>query len=195
MFADIWLKEQSISWLDVGAGFGEVVEAISRLACAGSKIEGIEPMEPKAAKARSLGLNVREMYLSQVNDEYDFVSVINVFSHVPDFRAFLNDVKAALILGGEVFIETGDIGKLTHAGQVPSEWDLPDHLVFASEHNLISYLQSSGFEVVKIEKRRVDGFVTFGKNVVKKMIGRHVSLGLPYASPYRTMLVRAIRIN
>jgi len=190
-FADIWRLKRDISWLDVGAGFGEVVEAVTLLATEGSKVTGIEPMKPKASDAQARGLKVLEVYLGDVNERHDFVSLIDVFSHIPDFRKFLDDLKKVLKVNGDLFIETGDIGKLSHFRQVPSEWDLPDHLVFAGEQNMVDYLTSAGFEIVKIEKRRVDGLETFEKNIAKKILGRQVNLSLPYSSPYRTMLIRA----
>jgi SAM-dependent methyltransferase len=191
IFSDVWHQNKDISWLDVGAGYGEVVEAISMLATKGSNVMGIEPMKPKVTDAQTRGLKVRKAYLSEVNEQYDFVSLIDVFSHIPDFRGFLNDLKKVLKINGTLFIETGDVGKLTHFRQVPSEWDLPDHLVFASEQNMVDYLESTGFDIVKIEKRRVDGFITFVKNIAKKILGRQVNLSLPYTSPYRTMFIRA----
>lgn len=42
MFADVWQRPSPISWLDVGSGYGEVVEAVTCLAPEGSKIEGLE---------------------------------------------------------------------------------------------------------------------------------------------------------
>ena len=190
-FSDIWSQKRAISWLDIGAGYGEVVEAISSLATQGSNIVGIEPMKPKAVDAQSRGLKIREGYLCEINEQYDFVSLIDVFSHIPDFHNFLNEVKKVLKINGDFFIETGDIGNLTSPRQVPSEWDLPDHLVFAGEPNMTNYLRSAGFEIVTIEKKRVDDLITFVKNVVKKALGRKVNLNFPYTSPYRTMLIRA----
>lgn len=195
MFSDIWEQHQRISWLDVGAGYGEVVEAISALAAEDSRVEGIEPMKPKAEHAKARGLCIRQAYLEDIREEsYDFVSVINVFSHIPDFRLFLQNVKRVLKPTGEIFIETGNIGDLTTPRHVPSELDLPDHLVFAGEQHMIGFLTDASFKIRKIEKRRKDNFLTFGKNIIKKAIGRNVNLAIPYTSPYRTMLIRA-KIN
>ena len=191
MFNDVWQNPKEISWLDVGAGYGEVVEAISALAPPGSKIEGIEPMKPKAFHARRRGLEIREAYLSEVLEKFDFLSLINVFSHIPDFRVFLKDVKGVLVVNGELFIETGNIGDLISSHEVPTELDLPDHLVFAGEQNIIDYLCEAGFTIVDIKRRRKDGLINFAKNIIKKIIGRQVTLAIPYTSQYRTLLIRA----
>jgi 2-polyprenyl-3-methyl-5-hydroxy-6-metoxy-1,4-benzoquinol methylase len=191
VFADIWQRASPITWLDVGAGYGEVVEAVTGLAPAGSKIEGVEPMTPKVIDCQRRGLNVREAYLSDIKDKYDVVSAINVFSHIPDFHFFLKDVKRVLLPNGEVVLETGNIGDLDSVEQVPTELDLPDHLVFAGERNMESYLLKAGFHIVSIERQRRDTVGNFLKNIIKKFLGRKVMLRLPYTSPYRSLLVRA----
>jgi 2-polyprenyl-3-methyl-5-hydroxy-6-metoxy-1,4-benzoquinol methylase len=191
MFSDIWERSRPISWLDIGAGYGEFIEAVSALAHPDSDIMGLEPMKPKAADAKSRGLNVRELYLNDIKRQYEFLSLINVFSHIPEFRAFLDDVKNVLTPGGEFFIETGNIADLRGSHEVPGELNLPDHLVFAGEQNIKDYLQAAGFSIVAVKKRRVDGVIRFGKNIVKKGLGRNLTLRLPYTSRYRTMLVRA----
>ncbi len=175
----------------VGAGYGELVEAVTELAPSGSRVEGIEPMTPKASQAKSRGLVVKECYLNEVRSTFDFLSLANVFSHIPDFRLFLKDVKNALNPNGELFLETGNTGDLTRKSQVPSDLDLPDHLVFAGEKHLVGYLSEAGFSIVQMEKIRIDGPINFGKNIVKKALGRKVSLMLPYTSPYRSIRIRA----
>lgn len=192
MFNDVWHNPKGISWLDVGAGYGEVVEALSALAPPGSKIEGIEPMKPKAEHAKKRGLTIHEVYLSDVDEKYDFLSLVNVFSHIPDFRDFLiRDVKRLLKRNGEIFIETGNIGDLNSRQEIQTELNLPDHLVFAGEKHIVGYLLEAGFGVSEIRRSRNDGLIDFGKNIVKKILGRRVVLAIPYTSPSRSILIRA----
>ncbi|MCZ7618476.1 MAG: class I SAM-dependent methyltransferase [Myxococcota bacterium] len=191
MFRDMWASGGPISWLDVGAGYGEFLEAVTSLAPAGSRIRGIEPMKPKADACRQRGLAIEEAYLTDVNEEYDVVSLMNVFSHIPNFYEFLENVKRVLRNGGEFFIETGNIGDLESVRDVPTELDLPDHLVFAGEENMRTFLRSAGFAVIDIRRRRKDTVENALKNCVKKMLGRQVTLALPYSSPYRSLLIRA----
>lgn len=191
MFKDVWERASPISWLDVGAGYGEVVEAVSALAPGGSQVEGIEPMKPKAARARALGIKVSNKYLCDVTKKYDFVSLVNVYSHIPDFHAFLKELKGVLAENGEFYFETGNIGDLVHSNEVPTELDLPDHLVFAGEKHLIGYLTDAGFSIVMIRRLRKDGIINFCKNIIKKLIGRQVTLAIPYTSRYRSIQIRA----
>jgi 2-polyprenyl-3-methyl-5-hydroxy-6-metoxy-1,4-benzoquinol methylase len=191
MFDDVWQTTSQISWLDVGAGYGEVVEALVSLAPPGSKIEGIEPMKPKVLHATARGLCIREADLSEVQDRFDYVSIINVFSHIPDFRSFLKEVKQILAVNGELFLQTGNAGDLNSSHDVPTELDLPDHLVFAGEKHIVGYLSESGFSTIKIKRMRRDGLINFAKNIIKKMIGRQVFLAIPYTSAFRTIMIRA----
>lgn len=194
MFDDLWASKKKVSWLDVGAGYGEVIEAVSLLAPAGSKIVGLEPMKPKAESARARGLTIRQCYLNEVNEKFDVISLINVFSHIPDFRSFLKDVRKVLSDGGEIFIETGNTADLKYLNQVPGELDLPDHLVFAGEKHLEGFLKETGFSIVSLKRRRIDSLSNFAKSIIKKLIGRKVNLALPYTSAYRSLLIRA-RLN
>ncbi|MGI8426014.1 MAG: class I SAM-dependent methyltransferase [Actinomycetota bacterium] len=162
MFLDVWANENTpISWLDIGAGFGEVVEAVSSLAPTGSKVEGLEPMKPKADRARVRGLNINEAYLQQVKEKFNYVSLVNVFSHLPDVRSFLMDITKVLTENGELYLETGNIGSLERSHEVPTELNLPDHLVFAGEKHILGYLEEAGFSVVKLRriKRWLDKFL------------------------------------
>ena len=114
------------------AGYGEIVEAVSQLAPAESVVEGLEPMGPKAADARSRGLRITQDYLRPGHPPVDVISSIDVFSHVPDYRAFLRDVAGALKPGGRVIIETGNLADVSTRGEFPFELGLPDGDVIES---------------------------------------------------------------
>lgn len=148
-------------------------------------------MTPKVVDCQRRGLNVREAYLSDVMGKYDVVSVINVFSHIPDFHLLLKDVNRVLLPNGDLVLETGNIGDLDSVGQVPTELDLPDHLVFAGEKNLESYLLKAGFHIISIDRERRDTVGNYLKNIIKRLLGRKVMLRLPYTSPYRSLIIRA----
>jgi 2-polyprenyl-3-methyl-5-hydroxy-6-metoxy-1,4-benzoquinol methylase/Zn ribbon nucleic-acid-binding protein len=190
MFAD--RLQKPVSWLDVGAGFGEVVEAINTIAHEGSYVQGIEPMIAKAEVASRHGLSVHACMLSGVTETYDIISIINVFSHIPDFRSFLAEIKRRLNNGGELLIETGNGGDLIDASQYPDHLFLPDHLVFAGIKHMHQFLNEGGFEVVSMHQRRFDDrpFLA-AKNLIKRILGRNVPFIVPYTSPFRTIFYRA----
>jgi 2-polyprenyl-3-methyl-5-hydroxy-6-metoxy-1,4-benzoquinol methylase len=191
LFSDLWAGTTPVSWLDVGAGYGELLEAVSKLAPPGSRLEGLEPMRPKALAARQRGLAVIEDYLRPTHPKVQVISFVDVYSHVPDFRTFLADVRAVLEPGGEIFMETGNLADLDDRSQFPGELGVPDHLVFAGEEQLRGYLADAGFEIAGIVRHRVDGAVNFAKIIAKKILGRPAQLRLPYTSRYRQLLIRA----
>jgi 2-polyprenyl-3-methyl-5-hydroxy-6-metoxy-1,4-benzoquinol methylase len=191
LFDDYWKSGQPVSWLDVGAGYGEVLEAVTALAAEGSRITGLEPMHPKAEKARQRGLTIIEDYLRPDLEKVQIISVVDVFSHIPDFRKFLTEVRAVLQPGGSVFIETGNMADLEDRKEFPGELGLPDHLVFVGEKQLLGYLNQGGFEVLRLQRKRIDGVVNLLKNIVKKLLGRPAVIAIPYTSKYRQLLVRA----
>lgn len=191
IFKDVWEVGKPISWLDIGAGYGEIVEAVSALAPPGSRIEGFEPMKPKVEQARARGLSVIEGYLDSAHPKVQIASIIDVYSHIPNFDSFLAQIRAVLVPDGQIFIETGNLADLNDRGEFPNELGLPDHLVFAGEEHIRGHLDRAGFDVVQIKRQRTDGIVNLAKNAVKIAIGRTGHIGIPYTSNYRQLLVRA----
>jgi 2-polyprenyl-3-methyl-5-hydroxy-6-metoxy-1,4-benzoquinol methylase len=191
IFPDLVGSTRPVRWLDVGAGFGELVEVLLELLPAGSQVMGIEPMAPKVAEAQARGLPVYQADLAQIGGGFDVISLVNVFSHVPDFRDFLGRLRPLLNERGNVFIETGNGGDLHSMRDYPDLLYLPDHLVFAGEAHLKDYLAQAGFAVESTTTFRVDTAAQFGKNLIKAALGRRTKLALPYRSPFRRLLLRA----
>jgi len=191
VFPDIVASSTPVRWLDVGAGFGELVEVLQEILPAGSQVMGIEPMAPKALDAQARGLPVYQADLSDIAGRFDVISLINVFSHIPDFRDFLARLRPLLKDGGELFLETGNGGDLASMRDYPDLLYLPDHLVFAGEAHLRDYLKQSGFAVRSTTAIRVDTGMQFGKNLVKAALGQRIKLSMPYRSPFRRVLMRA----
>jgi SAM-dependent methyltransferase len=180
-----------IRWLDVGAGYGEVIEAVESLAPPSSRVCGIEPMVPKAEAARAKGLDVRECFLDSIDERFNFISLINVFSHIYDFDAFLNSVRERLLPDGELILETGDMTGVHQRSLFPGELGLPDHVAFAGSWHLRAYLERNGFSIIAISRTRIDGCWYTAKTAAKKSLGRSVKLRVPYSSPYRSIMIRA----
>ncbi len=191
MFPEFRQGGRPIRWLDVGAGFGELLESLQTVAPAGSTCEGIEPMIPKAEDCRRRGLAVSTSYLADVKERYDFVSIIDVFSHVPDFGVFLAEIKGVLNPRGEVFIKTGNGADIGPRAVLPDPLTLPDHLVFGGREHLRRFLDEAGFDIVSMSAHRMDGLRHTARNMVKKLVGKPVCLGLPYTSPARVLYIRA----
>lgn len=190
-YADWIQRARPIRWLDVGAGFGEFMEAVQVVMPAGSKIAGIEPMNVKAENARQRGLPVQTGLLEDVQGSFDAISMIDVFSHLPDFHEFLRSLRRLLAPGGEVFIKTGNAADLPSREGFPGPLILPDHLMFGGVSQLKRFLQEGGFEVFRLSERRFDGVGYTLRNYARKLFRHPVSIGLPYQSKARFLYIRA----
>lgn len=182
-----------VHWIDVGSGHGEFLTALGGLLPQGSEITGVEPMTYKADFARTRGLSVVNGYLEDDQFQADVISNIDVFSHIPDYRAFLQTVASNLKPGGYFFMETGNLADLGTRAEFPNELGLPDHLVFAGRKSLEIYLQSAGFEIVSVHEDRYDTVTQMMKNLVKLIIGRASHVNIPYTSKYRQLILLARR--
>jgi 2-polyprenyl-3-methyl-5-hydroxy-6-metoxy-1,4-benzoquinol methylase len=192
IFADEISSSRVLRWLDVGAGYGEFIEAATLALPNGSTICGIDPMEPKVRAAQARGLDVSTRSLSDVTGPFDVISLINVFSHVPDFRQFCSELKGKLAPNGVLFIQTGNGGDLKRRADYPDELCLPDHLVFAGREHIERYLNLAGFELTTVKNRRVDGIIGSVQTMLNNVRRGVFALRFPYTSPFRTVFYKAI---
>lgn len=190
MFRDEIAAGRPMRWLDVGAGFGETVEAAMAALPAGSEVTGVEPMQPKVAAARALGLPIVDTPLADLSGGYDVISLINVFSHIPDFKDFGAQIARLLAPGGSVWIETGNVANVTRS-QYPDRLYLPDHLVFAGPEQMTRILSDLGLTVVLVDPVRVDGPLYTLKNIIKSVVDGRPQLRLPWTSPFRQVHYKA----
>ena len=191
LYKDELRKQCPLTWLDVGAGYGEFVAMLQRVLPKASIVEGIEPMAHKVTVASSLSIPVRQGYVTTVSGRFDVVSLIDVFSHIPEFGAFLHGIKRVLCQNGELLLKTGNASDIGDRRHFPGPLNLPDHLVLGGVPQLTRFLSEAGFEVVAIHSQRIDGIWYSLKNVIKLFLGKPVFLCFPYTSPTRTLWIRA----
>ena len=165
------------TWLDVGCGYGELMKAIQTY---NSKVivKGTEPNVHKQESARKRGLDVSYFDLDSHDKKYDVVSLLNVYSHLPNPQEFLNSIKKILEPNGELILETGDTADLA-AKDHHRPFLLPDHLSFVSEKIMVGLLERLGFEILSIKKYPIVrfNFVTIAKEFVKAILPNY-----PYPS-------------
>lgn len=179
-----------LTWLDVGAGNGEFVEAVRR-ALPASRAAGIDPMQVKVACAQQRGIPITAQTLEEVSGRYDVISIINVFSHIPDFQHFGGLIRARLKPGGSLFIETGNGGDLPSRADYPGELLLPDHLVFSGIEQMKQTLGRLGFGRIEHFSRRTDHPLWAAKQMVKSMLRGKPRVFIPWTRRFRTVFYRA----
>jgi SAM-dependent methyltransferase len=138
------------TWLDIGCGNGEFIRALN-IFSNNIIAKGMEPNINKQITARKRGLDVTYFDLDNHTLKYDFISLLNVYSHLPNPKANLSNWKKLLKPGGELFLETGDTANL-NSKEHYKPFNLPDHLIFASEDIVVNILRKIGFEIIEINK-------------------------------------------
>lgn len=138
-------------WLDIGCGYGEFLEALNKFSSNGIIARGVEPNVKKAAAARKNGLDVTYFDLAEHLDKYDFISMLNVYSHLPDPPKIIGEWTKLLLPGGQLILETGDTADMP-SEQHPRPFYLPDHLSFGSEKIVVNILEKTGFDVLGVYK-------------------------------------------
>jgi SAM-dependent methyltransferase len=147
-------------WLDVGCGYGYVLDAAR---AAGFAVRGIEPDEKAAAAARARIGNVETGLLDEQTPAADVLSTLDVIEHLHDLDAFaqLAARKARTCWVIKVPSSDGLFYKVAHALRIggavrrlwQSEYEHP-HTVYFDEGTLTRFLERNGFEVVA--KRYLD---------------------------------------
>jgi SAM-dependent methyltransferase len=163
------------TWLDVGCGHGEFLIALQKYFNGKIIGRGCEPNLQKVASAQSKGLNVEFFDLATHDVQYDNISILNVFSHLPDPVEMLSLLKNLLKPGGLLFLETGHSAHLSASYQ-PKPYDLPDHLSFANRQiveDILMHvnLQPMATKLYSFASHNLN-FMRFTKEALKCMIGR-----------------------
>lgn len=182
--------ESGLTWLDVGAGNGEFIEAVQR-ALPDARACGIDPMAVKVQRAQQRGVPIAAETLEEVSGSYDVISIINVFSHIPDFQHFGGLIRARLKPGGSLFVETGNGGDLPSRADYPGELLLPDHLVFSGIEQMKATLGKLGFGRIEHYSRRIDHPLWAAKQMVKGALRGRPRLVVPWTRKFRTVFYRA----
>lgn len=168
------LREKN--WLDIGCGHGEFLFALEQYTSNEINAVGNEPNINKVKSALSRGLKVTSQKLSNYTQKYDYISTLDVFSHLPNPIETLIKWKSLINENGEILIETGHSSHL-HKRFHNKPYDLPDHLSFANKNILINILDKCGFEVLNVKIYRgifyrAYTLKNFAKEFVKFLIGK-----------------------
>ena len=119
-------------WLDLGSGTGEFILAIKQFTDNDINIVGSEPNHLKREIANKNNLPTSFVEIDKCNLKFNFISILNVYSHIYNPVEFIKKLHSLLAPNGEIFIETSDTVRLSAKNHY-KPFHLPDHLSFASE--------------------------------------------------------------
>jgi SAM-dependent methyltransferase len=140
-------------WLDIGCGHGEFLVALQRYAALNETLLGIEPSKPKRESALGRGLHVEDETFRGEPAAFDGLSLLNVYSHLPDPVHALKQWAQWLKPGGQLLLQTGDSCHLPLRYH-HKPFELPDHLSFSNERLLRRLLERVGFRVARCVRLR-----------------------------------------
>jgi len=166
----------SKKWLDIGSGTGEFILAIKNFTNNKVDIIGSEPNLEKQKVALEKKINTTFVDIENTDIKYDYISMLNVYSHIYDPVDFIKKLKRLLKPNGEIFIETSDTVNLS-AKQHYKPFYLPDHLSFASEKILKEIFNKNGFRFISIKKTPLvkGGIYKFIKELIKFVLPNYES--------------------
>lgn len=170
------LRKGQHTWLDIGCGHGEFMKALIEFSGGHVIARGLEPNVMKQKQACKRGLDVSYFSLDRHMQQYDFVSLLNVYSHLPNPPDFFMTCRKVLKPGGCLLLETGDTANLS-IKESPRPFCLPDHLSFASEEIISNILRRCGFEIVAVRKYAAQtfGYVRVIKELIKLVLPKKKS--------------------
>ena len=141
-------------WLDVGCGYGHVLEEAR---AAGYAVRGIEPNESAAAAARQRIAEVEHGFLTESTPAADVVSTLDLLEHLDDIDAFAALVRRKVRKVWVIKVPSSDglFFRFANAFRLKSalerlwqsNYEHP-HTVYFNEATLTRFLEKHGFEVV-----------------------------------------------
>ncbi len=141
-------------WLDVGCGYGYVLDAAR---AAGFRVRGIEPDANAASAANARGIDVRHGHLDESTPAADVISTLDVIEHLEDLNAFAALVKQKCRSLWVIKVPSSDglFFRIAHALRIRSAverlWQTQyrhPHTVYFNESALAQFLRNHGCEVL-----------------------------------------------
>ena len=142
---------QSPSVLEVGCGDGSFLKSITPIS--GSML-GVEPAEKTADLARKQGVNVVSLLVVEdtkiEKQDFDCFFLFHVLEHVPNILPFLRGIRNNLREGAVGCVEIPCTEAAFEAGRYGDY--MPDHMSYFTAPTSRKALETSGFEVLEMER-------------------------------------------
>ena len=145
-------------WVDLGAGFGALVEREMASGTASSLL-AVEPnvIQRREMESRNIPC-VSDISLIDVEEEQSFgiATMFHVLEHIHDLKAFLSSTRRILHENGLLIVEVPHARDvLLETYQSPAFKDFTfwsEHLILHTEKSLVAVLEDNGFIVTNLER-------------------------------------------
>lgn len=179
--------------LDVGCAMGIFLEE----ALHNYQVQGIDPSAYAISQVRKkFRHRVKQASLSSFRfkeNSFDVITLLDVFEHLDNPRKNLKKLRSMLKLGGIIVINTGDANSLLAKIQ-KDNWHYfipPQHLYFFSKSNLLTLLQSEGFEPIYTNSQGKYLSLRYILHLART-IKKSKSAGFAYKLIHKTFIGKAI---
>ena len=185
--------------LDIGAATGLLLQEAESL---GWRASGVEPSKWAAGVAKEeYGLDVHCGTLQDSpfeNEEFDFVTAVDVLEHVADPRALLGAIRERLAPGGILCVVTPDFDSLVSRILKRNWWHVRQaHIYYFNEASLNRLLDAAGYRVVKRKRYgwtfSVDYWASRFENFNRAVFA--LSQFLKRQAPFKPVFKWNVRIN
>jgi 2-polyprenyl-3-methyl-5-hydroxy-6-metoxy-1,4-benzoquinol methylase len=177
------------SILDVGCGCGHLLERLAEYPHLART--GIELNRERARFARNKArCEVFEVPIEEFDGtrQFDVVTLINVFSHVPDISKLFEKLRCVVSQRGKIIFKTGEMRADVHRSAI-FDWEFPDHLQFLGQRTMEYISAKYEFRIEKhvrvplsVERFARSTWSMKGRSGVRNMLKRGVAR-LPFALP------------
>lgn len=145
--------------LDIGCGTGEFLQKCKNK---NWKTKGIEPSEIARKQAiENHNLDVDESTdLSELNDEFDIITMWHVLEHVTELNSTISEIKRLLSKDGKAIIAVPNTNSFdcSYYKEYWAAYDLPIHLYHFSKDSIVRVFEKHGFSLRKTNGMRFDSF-------------------------------------
>jgi len=146
------IKEGKV--LDIGSNDGTL---LSKFKEKGFDVQGIDPCDQIAELARQRGIPTVTALFNKdsLTDKYDLITGSNVFAHIDDLDAVIEDVKSLLNTNGVFIFESPYLGDFIEELEYDTVYH--QHLSYLAIKPLIQFLEKFDMEIFHVEFTLIHG--------------------------------------
>lgn len=135
----------TLSVIDVGAGFGFIKEVLSKNSPGRLMIYDAVEIDPIAVDYLEKIIKPRNIYSSieGSKDQYYFMILSHIIEHLKDPLNFLKDQQSRIVNNGILFIEVPNQDYIYKSRNEP-------HLIFFNQDTLIKLVELAGYKVLRV---------------------------------------------